>query len=108
MVNNAKHEFAKRHHSLVVVKNKLFVISNIEDDCEVFDNICKKFIAIKSPHIHLFYSIKAYSIENKVFLLQDDSSNIITYDTIKNKWSEESCKVTKNLRYFTSVKVPCF
>ena len=33
-------------HSLVVVKNKMFVISNKKNNCKVFDNICKKFITI--------------------------------------------------------------
>ena len=97
----------KYDHSLVVVKNKLFVISKTKDDCEVFDNICKKFIAIKSPKLYFFHSIEAYTIENKIFVLQDSSSKIVTYDTNKNEWSEESCEVTKNLRSFSSVKVPC-
>ena len=39
----------KYDHSLVVVKNKLFVISKRKDNCKVYDNICKKFITIKSP-----------------------------------------------------------
>ena len=96
----------KYNHSLVVFKNKLFVISKREDGCEVFDNFCKKFITIKSPE---FYnsSKRAFSIENKILALQDDSSKIISYDTDKNEWLEESCEVTKNIRWFSSVKVPC-
>ena len=97
----------KYNHSLVVVNNKLFVISNIKDSCEVFDNICRKFITIKSPQFKCFPSTRAYSIDKKIFVLQDISSNIISYDTDKNKWSEESCEVTKTLRWFSSVKVPC-
>ena len=101
-MNSGKHD-----HSLVVVKNKLFVISKRENDCEVYDNICKKFITIKSPQFDFSSRISAYSIENKIYALQDKCSKVITYDTKKNEWSEESCEVTKNLWWFSSVKVPC-
>ena len=94
-------------HSLVVVKNKLFVISKRENDCEVYDNLCKKFITIKSPQFDFYSRISAYSIENKVFALQDKCSKIIIYDTNKSEWSEEFLEVTKNLLWFSSVKVPC-
>ena len=50
---------------------------------------------------------RTFSIENKIFVLQDESLNIISYDIDKNEWSEESCEVTKNIRFFSSVKVPC-
>ena len=96
----------KYDHSLVVVNNNLFVISKREDGCEMFDNICKKFVTIKSPQFDLSSRIRVYSIKNTIFVLQDDSSKIITYDTNKNEWSEESCEVTKNIRGFSSVKVP--
>ena len=98
------------NHSLVVVKNKLFVVSNrirFKHNLEVFDNIYKKFITIKSPELNWFSVIKAFSIKNKIFAFKDESSKIICYDTSKNEWSEESCEVTKNLRYFSSIKVPC-
>ena len=97
----------KFDHCLVVVKNKLFVISMGEDNCEVFDNIFKKFITIKSPKINCYLSTKAYFIENKIFVLQNEFLKIITFDTNKNEWSEEFCEVTKNLQWFSSVKVPC-
>ena len=97
----------KYDHSLVVVKKKLFVISKREDNCEVFDNICKKFVTIKSPQFDLSSRIRAHSIENKIFALQDKCSKIVTYDTDKNEWSEESCENTKNLLWFSCVKVPC-
>ena len=97
----------KYYHSLMVVKYKLFVISKFKDNSEVFDSICKKFINIKSPQIYSGYSISAFSIKNKVFTLQDHSTKIIIYDTNKDEWLEESCEVTGNLRYFSSVKIPC-
>ena len=96
----------KQEHSLVVVKNKLFVISS-QDHCEVYDNICNNFITIKSPKFNWLYSIRAYSIENKIFALQDNLSKICSYDNNKNEWSKESCKNTTNLKHFACVNIPC-
>ena len=97
----------KCNHSLVVVKNKLFVISMKKDYCEVFDNVCKKFIIIKSPEFNYLSIIRAYCFESKIFALQKTSSKIFSYETNKNEWSKESYKFTKNLQFFSSVKVPC-
>ena len=97
---------SKYVYSLVVVKNKLFVISNRKDSCEVSDDICKKFIAIKSPPFDLFSGIRTKIIENKIFPFQYDLSKIITYDSKKNELSKESYEVIKMLLCFTSVKVP--
>ena len=36
-----------KYLSLVVVKNKLFVIGQGTESCEVFDNACKKFVVLK-------------------------------------------------------------
>ena len=101
--------FGKHNHSLVVVKNKLFVISERKDDWEVFDNISKQFITIKPPEFYCFLSKRAFSIENKVFVFNKKFTKIISYDTNKNEWSEEKlfCEFTKNLQHFSNVKVPC-
>ncbi len=98
---------AKVGHSLVVVRNKLFVISKQADTCEVYDNTCKKFITIKSPDLSSFYSVTTYSIGNKIYVLLDDLPKLICYDVEKNKWSEATCEVKRDLRYFSYVKVPC-
>ena len=97
----------KSCHSLVVVKNKLFVISRIEDDCEVFDNICKRFITIKSPGFDFLSSIRANAIENKIFVFKNKFTKIFFYDTDKNEWSKEFLELNKNLQSFSCVKVPC-
>ena len=79
-MNSGKYEL-----SLVVVKNKLFVISKIEDYCEVFDNICKKFITLQSPQFNWFSINSAFSIENKIFVLHENHSKKNSYDTNKNE-----------------------
>ena len=89
-------------HSLVSVKNNLFVMD--DENCEVFDNVCKKFVALKSSYI-LNWN-KAMSIGNKIVIFQHNGSSVVCYDVDKDEWSEESCEVTKNLEAFTSVKIP--
>ena len=53
-------------HSLVVVKQKLFVIDCGNNNCEVFEDFCRKFIALKSSYsLHLS---KAMSIGKKIVI----------------------------------------
>ena len=100
----------KYRHSLVVVKSKLFVIGRNPDTNEVLDNICKKFVAIKSPQISSFGYLRlnhAISIGNKIVLFQDDKPVAMCYDVDKEEWSEEQCEVTNRLEFFSCVKIPC-
>ena len=99
-MNSGKYEL-----SLVVVKNKLFVISKVEDYCEVFDNICKKFITIKTTRQY-FHITTACSIGNKIYVFQENYSDLVCYDTDTNEWLSEPCEVTLNYRDVSSVKVP--
>ena len=91
-------------HNLVVVKDKLFVIGNNKDSCEVFDNVCKKFVCLKAQHN--FYKGKCAVIGNRVVIFQGNSSSVICYDVNKDEWSEESCEVTKHLQDFALTKLP--
>ena len=96
----------KSFHNLVVVKDKLFVVGKGTESCEVFDNVFKKFVALK-PKLNITYS-KCMPIGNKILIFQENRSSIICYNVDKDEWSEESCKVTKNLLNFTCAKLPCF
>ena len=108
----------KHDHSLVVVKNKLFVIGIGRNNCEVFDNCCRKFVAIKSPQVdylhlnqypyHKFYLNKAISIGNRIVAIQHDGSSTFCYDVDKDEWSEEPGPVAEELIGFTCVKIPSF
>ena len=54
------------HHSLLAIRNKLFVISYNRYICEVLDSVCKKFVAVAVP-----YDVecrKAISIGNKIVI----------------------------------------
>ena len=56
--------FVHFHHNLVCVKDKMFVIER-RQRCEVFDNICKKFVYLKhQPRITWGKSVP---IGNKLF-----------------------------------------
>ena len=97
---------SKSEHSLVVVKNKLFVIGRSYDNCEVFDKFCKEFVALKSPFYIDFH--EAISIRNKIIIIQHFSSYIACYDAETDKWSKKSFKRTKSLKGFSCAKLPCY
>ena len=94
------------NHSLIAVKDKLFVIGYEIDTCEVFDNTCKKFVALKKPPSIEWN--KCVSIGNKILVFQQFSSSVICYNVDKDEWSEESCQVTKDLKDFCCVKCPLY
>ena len=71
-------------HSLVVVKNKLFVIKGGNNNCEVFDSVCEKFIDLESPDTHIYLD-KALSAGNKIILFEN-SASVIIYDVVKDEW----------------------
>ena len=96
----------KSSNSLVIVNNKLFVISKEPNTCEVFDSVCKKFIILKSPEISCFFLSNACSIGNKIYVFQDSKPEVIVFDTDENRWLEEPCEITRDLRSFYCVKVP--
>ena len=68
-------------HSLVTVKNKLFVMDEGRNNCEVFDNIGKKFVALCSYNFSSFN--KAMSIGKKIMILQYKISLVLFYDVEK-------------------------
>ena len=94
----------KSSHSLVVVRNKLFVIGDYKDTCEVFDNNIRKFVVLKSPEIS--YLNTAVSIGSKIVIFQHNTSSMSCYDADKNEWSEEPCELTEHLCEFSCAKFP--
>ena len=99
---------SKRRHSLVAVRNKLFVIAYGSDICEVYEDRSKKFVALKSPPVEDIYLNKAISIGSKIFVFQDNKAAVLCYDVDKNEWSEESCEITKFLEFFCCVTIPIY
>ena len=72
-------------------------------NCEVFDNVCRKFVALKP---YTFDLNKAMSIGNKIVIFQHCKSSLFLLDVNKYKWTEESFEITKDLRGFECVKMP--
>ena len=98
----------RRCHSLVVVKNKLFVIGGLRTigSCDVFESISNKFVPLKCPY--LFCSNKALSIRSKIFIFQNNESFVVIYDVCENKWSDELCEATTNLYSYSCVELPIY
>ena len=92
----------KYYHSLVVAKNKLFVIGNGKSQFEVFDNDCKKFVILKPPEIptEMFNFVKTTSFGNKIIVIGKNSLVAFCYDTDKDEWSSMSLEFARCL--FTS------
>ena len=86
------------------MKNKLFVIEKEPNSSEVFDKLCKRFVAIKSPRINAIF-LQAVSVGSKIIVAQDDQSVAICYDVDENEWSETTCEV---LCFFPSVMFSAF
>ena len=98
----------KRCLSLVVVRDKLFVIGCGKDICEVFDNSCKKFVALKSPPVEYVDLTKTSSIGNQILVFQDNTATLLCYDIYKNEWSDESFEITEDIEEYSCVKLPCY
>ena len=93
-------------HSMVVVKNKLFVIGVTTINSEVYDSTCNRFIALKSNLlIDLQLSNKVIKVGNKIFVFRNDSS-VLFYDVEKNKWSLDLCEVSENFQDCSIVNIP--
>ena len=95
-------------HKSVAVKKKLFVIGgNITNECEVFDSTSNRFSWLKKPTsgFNLYDLSDVITIGSKI-LLFIENCNVIIYDFENNEWSVKTCEATRNLKYFSCVKVP--
>ena len=83
---------AKYYHSLVVAKNKMFVIGNGKSRFEFFDDSWKKFVILKSPEVptQMYTSVKTTSFGNKIVVVEKNSSVAYCYDINKGEWSNMS------------------
>ena len=75
---------------------------------EVFDNTCKKFVALKLTQNKLLGFFEAVSFGNKIYVFQNTETYIACYDVNKGKWSEESCEVTKDRNYYSCFVLPSY
>ena len=97
---------AKSSHGSVVVKNKLFVLGRRDENCEVFDNTCKMFVAVKGPDSKLLFVNEVIPIGNKFFIFREHTKTVICYDVDEDKWSRKTLK--DNKRVSACAKIPWF
>ena len=97
----------KRWHSLVAIRNKLFVIGSYTQKHEVYDSNFKSFVFIKS-NSPLNFFVNAISVGNEIIIYGFQTEIILFYDVQKNKWTEKKFKLTKKLSEFCCAKIPQF
>ena len=95
-------------HCLVAVKNKLFAVGgSLKTMVEVYDSVCKMFVALKLPCVNYtsYGPTKAISFGNRVLIFLLWSEEALCYDTVLNEWSKESCcESTYDINFY--IKVP--
>ena len=91
-------------HGLVAARSKLFVIGC--RFCEVFDSRIGMFAALKSPSVTKLN--KALMIGSKIKMFRNRTEAVLCYDVDKNEWTEEKCQATKNIEFYSCVKVPLY
>ena len=53
-----------------------------------------------------FYDLSEVITIGSKILLFIENCNVIIYDFENNEWSVKTCEATRNLKYFSCVKVP--
>ena len=95
----------KSGHGLAVARSKLYVVA--ESSCEVFDDISKRFVALKPPRVHLSVN-SVISMDNKLVVYLNDNVKKVYYDINKDEWLEDPCEAINSLFRFSSIKVPSY
>ena len=100
---------SRMSHSLAAMKNKLFVIGENAETCEVFDKISNKFVMIRSPSelsdFIGYNRIGTVPMGNKVVVFRNVLS-VLIYDTVKEEWYEEHCDNPDKLSFTHCAKIP--
>ena len=92
---------AHSYHDAVTVKNKMYVVC--DENVEIFDG--QKFVSLKRPSDYK-YGRGTFSTGNKIHVVKFHKGKMLTYDTVKDKWSEEPIKFAGKKRYECFVKTP--
>ena len=101
----------RAHHGSVSMGNKMFVIGgNSYATCEVFDNISRKFNAIKKIDVTDIFMFSVVGIGNKIFAFPADCSSGIKsfyiYDAFKDQWCEIEIDLSKVYSVFSFSRLP--
>ena len=99
-------------HKSASTRNKLFLVEGDRGrTCEVYDSTCKKFVLLKSPegrflHCSVTFPDAVILIGSKFYVFHRRKSTCLIYDIENDTWSEEPCKVSRNLSNFSCAKLP--
>ena len=99
---------AKHCHGLVVAQNKMFAIAHGKNNCEVFEDSCRKFAILKIPELKrdIWWLSKAVSIGCKIFVFTLDTNSFFVFDVNKKRWSKKYFNI--DVEDFSCVKLPWF
>ena len=100
-------------HSLAGVKSKLFVIGNTTKNCQIYDSICKKFVALLSQRSNSFFDFGKFNevvkVGSTLFVFSRNPSSIVyCYDVERSQWILSSSEFTDNLITKLVAKIPSF
>ena len=91
-------------HSLVAVRKMLYAIGS--DSCEVLDDACKMFVALKSPLKASFFN-NVVLVGSKIFIYEFKAKKLISYNIEKKKWSQKKELLdVENFNPISLVKFP--
>ena len=91
-------------HSLVAVRNKLFAIGGYVDTCETFDYTCDRFVLLKPTIPTRIADVKqAISIGDKIVFFGGSRTTVLSYDVVKNMWTNEPCNAVSNYNLYTTI-----
>ena len=87
-------KYGKYYHSLVAIKNKLFVFGEWTEVFEMYNSITKSFAILKPPTPFLntgsLMVTTAVPIGRKILIFKRFSTTITIFDSDKNKLSEKN------------------
>ena len=98
------------YHTLVAIKNKLYVFGEEVVISEMYDSITKCFVILKPPPTFLntesLVAVGAISIGRKILILKSFSATITIFDLDENEWSKENFEATKEIEGNFCLKLP--
>ena len=98
------------YHTLVAIKNKIYVFGGEFEIFEMYDSITNRFAILKSPPLFLntgtYKVMGAISIGTKILFFKRFSTTITIFDLDKNEWFEKNFNATKEVEGFYFLKIP--
>ena len=94
-------------HSLRVVRNSLYVVGCFLDSCEVYDDVSRSFIVLKTPSKVYYNTRTAFCVGSKIVAIQGNASYVVCYDVNTGEWKTEKWfDTTSGYGQFYYAKVP--